>query len=140
MKKNIHVIASGFGFLYLWVLIFVPLFHFHMDTDHQNVRGDKYHSHSLPFDTPPSEHGEAELPPGDELQLLQIVPQLNRIQSSTFENRTLLAVFHFWLNKETPSPQDRNNFTSRKNHFLNILSPQWDNYILYATSISPPRT
>lgn len=138
MKNNIQKVTPGFVFLYLAVLLVAPLFHLHVDEDHQNVNGETYHSHSLPIDVPFSEQDESGLPSGDDLQLLQKIPQLSRIHNLALECQLLPVVFLSYLNIETLLSQDRNNLTSQKNSPPNILSPQWGNYILYATSISPP--
>ena len=138
MKNKIQKVTLGFVFLYLIVLLVAPLFHLHVGEDHKNVSGKTYHSHSLPLDAPFSEQDGSELPSGEDLQLLQITPQSSRIHTLAFDRQALPAVFLFCLNKDTHSSQGRNNLTAQKSHLPNVLSPQWENYILYATSISPP--
>ena len=138
MKKKVQQVTPGFVFLYIAVLLITPLFHLHVHDDHQNTDGETYHFHSLPLDTELPEHGESEEPVAEDLDLLQIMPRVNPIHSLALDTRFSPDVFFLCFKREAVSSQDYHKLTSPKKCLSNILSPQWDNFILYGAGISPP--
>lgn len=138
MNNSIYRVTPVFSLLYIGVFLIAPLFHLHSDEDHHSVEGERYHSHGLPHDDHSSNSEETAPTNGEDFQLLQIIPQLYRIHAVALEGQFLSVVLHLSLNIEYLPPPGGLSPPSTMQVPPITKSPQWDNYILYATSISPP--
>lgn len=138
MTEKIQKVLSGFIFLYISVFTLAPLFHLHPDEDHRHVSGEFYHFHNLSVEASPLGHEESDLPHGEDLELYHILPTFSRVHNFAADNLSEPTIFLQCLDMAYVSPYYRINTFLQKRISDTILSPQWDNYILYAASISPP--
>ncbi|MEE8126941.1 MAG: hypothetical protein V3T45_00170 [Nitrospinaceae bacterium] len=130
---------------YLISLVLTPLFHHHHEEHHPGSRDNGYHSHSEPFVTPTSEHGEDDsrenatadhfdetiTPFEDMVGFVQVNPE-SVINPAKFAPIAVLFI--------QSSAESCSNQLSRQNSFnLLSLQPQQDYCVLTATNLSPPQ-
>jgi hypothetical protein len=128
----------GFVFAFSNILVIAPLFHLHVGQDHEHVSGKTYHSHSLPENHDHPEDEETELPPIDEIQFLYQALFFSRDRSLDSDNQTYYEIFSFLDVPDLLQDQEFSSFKHICSIPLNSASPQWDNFIDFATNLSPP--
>lgn len=137
MKNRFKKVITQIVLLYITVLLLTPLFHLHPDEDHHHdLHSGVIHSHSLPSDMPFSGHDETEIPAEEDLELLQLIPRNQNVLKFDIQYR--LTLFSHLFNNETILLSTNSKALLNRQLKPNPLSPQWDNYILFAASISPP--
>lgn len=138
IRNNLHKTSLGIVFYFIGILIIAPFFHLHEHENHKFLCSKTYHSHSLPFNTSEQKHSETEKSHADDNQFLEIIPIPNRQQSFDLDNQIYQADIFICINPKTNLLHIHKSVNQYKHHHDNILSPQWNNYILYAASLSPP--
>lgn len=138
MKNSNHQTTLPIILLYFTVLIISPIFHLHAGEYHFDLHSDIFHSHDMPFEMANHEHDEDEVPPTENLQLQQVTPRIQRVLTADLNTQLSTDFQHFFVSTFLLPLSVCNYPISVKQFPPNILSPQWDNYILFGANTSPP--
>lgn len=136
--------TSAIILVYLAMCLLAPWFHWHPETDHADISGDHYHSHTLPFASPSSESGNDghQQPPAldhfsAEGQLLDEMQGPIEIRQGQINAASKFAWHIDFFNSPSAAISPPTFVVETILKFLPVQTPQ-DYFVLTATGPSPP--